>query len=196
MAGLGKKILSAFIEVPTPTGGNPSPTESERGNKPRDERFTAYFDKLFGDANIPGPDYYEFSKMIAAMEAISDEQSRFYAAFAGLQVQGLDKAKLLATAAEYLHVLETDAAHFQSTAAATLEEKVNKKKAEAEEKSQRIRSLSGEIADLQQQIITLEATIKENEAKIEANAGGYAAESESRKARIRSDVERINRYIH
>jgi hypothetical protein len=227
MSGLGKKILSAFVEVTPPddaavsrtsdtqpsTQADPAGSKpplpggqhgSERANKNAGEpgserdgdRFSAYFDKLFSEANIPGPDYYEFSKMIAAMEAISDEQSRFYAAFAGLQVQGLDKARLLSTAAGYLQVLVTDATHFQSTAAATLEEKVNRKKAEAEEKSQRIQSLSREIGDLQQQIIALQVTIKENEEKIEASTGGYAAESECRKARIQADIEKINRFIH
>jgi predicted nucleic acid-binding Zn-ribbon protein len=111
-------------------------------------------------------------------------------------VQGLDKAKLLSTAAEYLHVLETDATRFQATATATLEEKVNKKRTEAEEKSQRIQSLSREISDLQQQIIALQTTIKENEEKIRTSTGGYAAESESRKARIQADIEKINRFIH
>lgn len=211
MSGLGKKILSAFVEVTPPhdaaatrtTDTQPSTQADPAGSKlplpggrPGSDRFAAYFDKLFSEANIPGPDYYEFSKMTAAMEAISDEQSRFYAAYAGLQAQGLDKARLLSTAAGYLQVLETDATHFQSTAAATLEEKVNRKKAEAEEKSQRIQSLSREIAGLQQQIIDLQTAIKENEEKIETSTGGYAAESDCRKARIQSDIEKINRYIH
>jgi uncharacterized protein YoxC len=170
--------------------------DSARTGGRSSDRFSAYFDKLFSDANMPGPDYYEFSKMIAAMEAISDEQSRFYAAYAGLQAQGLGKAKLLSTAAEYLQILESDATHFQSTAATTLEEKVTRKKAEAEEKSQRIQSLSREIADLQQQIIDLQTGIKENEEKIAESTNGYAAESEGRKARIQGDIEKINRYIH
>jgi hypothetical protein len=215
MSGLGKKILSAFVEVRPPdhaavarasdaqpstqadsADNKPLPPGGQHGSDQDRDRFSEYFDKLFSEANMPGPDYYEFSKMIAAMTAIPDEQSRFYAAYAGLQAQGLEKAKLLATAAGYLQILETDATHFKSTAAAALQEKVTARQAEAEEKSQRIQSLSREISDLQQQITALQAAIRENEAKIEESTNGYAAGSAGWKARITGDIEKINRYIH
>src|SRR5579872_6030294 len=144
MARLGKKILSVFVEnvstdqpaasapaqepstgtlsaAGTPPGLNPDPAGNEASRN--DTRFIDYFDKLFSDANIPGPDYYEFSRMIGAMQAIPDEQSRFYTAYAGLQVQGLDKTKLLSTAGEYLRILASDADHFRSTVETALQGK-------------------------------------------------------------------------
>ena len=221
MAGLGRKILSAFLEV-TPT--SPKATEegpesnsgtakveagligsgqtqrgSRRASDPApqaDPRFAEYFDKLFSEANIPGPDYYEFSKMIEVMQAIADEQSRFYAAYAGLYAQGVDKAKLLSTADEYLHILDADARQFLATADTAMQEKVQSKKAEEEEKSRRIRALSAEITDLQNQIEALQKEIKENEAKIETSTGGYAAENARRAARIQADIEKIKNYLH
>jgi hypothetical protein len=228
MAGLGRKILSAFLEV-TPTSkateqnenkqgvGNSAgsveqgsassaqsgypvhPSGSGQGTDPTSEgtsRFSEYFDKLFSEANIPGPDYYEFSKMIEAMQAIPDEQSRFYAAYAGLYAQGVDKAKLLSTAEEYLRILETDSRQFHTTVDAAMQEKVQHKKAEETEKSERIRTLSREITDLQNQITALQAEIKENEEKIEASTGGYTAESTRRVARIQADIEKIKNYLH
>ena len=228
MAGLGRKILSAFLEVtPTPPKAAEDPGVEQtvqeiprrepadsaqdprtrtglqpgRGQTPdraaqADLRFAEYFDKLFSEANIPGPDYYEFSKMIEAMQAIADEQSRFYAAYAGLYAQGVDKAKLLSTAAEYLRILETDARQFQTTVDTTMQEKVQRKKADEQEKSQRIRTLSAEITDLQNQIGVLQKEIKENEEKIEASTGGYAAENTRRAARIQADIEKIKNYLH
>jgi len=224
MAGLGKKILSAFVEVTdkkttatdTPAGatsnsstntgtgspdsgsglhagGNPSSTGD--GTLQPDSRFSEYFDKLFAEANIPGPDYYEFSKMINAMQAIPDEQSRFYAAFAGLQVQGLDKPKLLSTAGEYLRILDSDAGHFKETIDEALKEKVQSKQMEAETKSQRIQALSREIAELQGQITALYTELKENEAKIMSSKGGYDTECARRKAKIQDDIEKIRHYI-
>jgi len=167
------------------------------GNRPAgNPRFMEYFDKLFSEANIPGPDYYEFSKMIEAMQAIPDEQARFYAAYAGLQVQGLDKEKLLSTAGEYLRVLSADAGHFQATVDSALQEKVQRRTTEAEEKGERIRQLSQEILDLQGQITALQAEIRENKEKIESSSGGYTVESERRRARIEADVEKIKHYIH
>jgi predicted ribosome quality control (RQC) complex YloA/Tae2 family protein len=225
MAGLGRKILSAFLEVtPTPpkatenpesnqeTKSSPQKTESYAqssppvravsGNQgpapasPADTRFSEYFDKLFSEANIPGPDYYEFSKMIEAMQAIANEQSRYYAAYAGLYAQGVDKDKLLSTAGEYLRILETDAHQFHTTVDTAMQEKVQSRKAEEREKSERIQSLSQEISDLQNRIGALQKEIKENEEKIEASTGGYTAENARRAARIQADIEKIKHYLH
>jgi len=117
MANLGKKILSAFVIVdnddkkpetekqpskkeglpkttPDPVPGFTSTTVNNSYASPVISKFAAYFDKLFREANLPGPDYFEYSKMLEAMQAVPDEQVRFITAFAGLSVQGLDKQKL------------------------------------------------------------------------------------------------------
>ena len=211
MASFGKKILSAFMEVeeekkaapasgdaaavtrvdaPTPGGGQAP------GGAAADQRFSDYFDILFKEANIPGPDYYEFARMIVAMQVIPDERARYAAAFAGLQVQGLDKEKLLTTAAEYIRVLAADADHFSSSVQAALQEKVHSRAAEAEEKSKRIQTLSEEIKELQTQIGVMQNEIREAKSKLEANSNAYAAESERRKQQIQGDIEKINHYIH
>jgi hypothetical protein len=158
-------------------------------------KFKEYFEKLFREANLPGPDYFEYSKMLEAMQAVPDEQVQFITVFAGLQVQGLDKQKLLSTAAQYLQVLENDAQNFHSSVDAALQEKVVEKKKQLEEKEKRIQQLTQEISALQNDLLTMQAEIKENEAKIEANTGGYKNESEAMKNRINRDIEKINRYI-
>lgn len=212
MASLGKKILSAFLEVDgekknallTNVNGEPkmppvtpaSPTAGGVRQAQSDQRFSEYFDNLFREANIPGPDYYEFARMISAMQAIPDERSRYVAAFAGLQVQGLDKEKLLSTAAEYQRVLASDADRFGSTVESALQEQVLSRTAEAEEKSKRIQTLSQEILELQNQIGTMQTEIREAKSKLEAGSNAYAAECERRKQLIQGDIEKINNYIH
>jgi peptidoglycan hydrolase CwlO-like protein len=133
--------------------------------------------------------------MIEAMQAVPDEQVRYLTAFAGLSVQGLDKQKLLSTAAQYLQLLETDATNFHSSVDAALQEKVHEKKRQMEEKDKRIQQLTQEISALQNELLNLQSEIKENEAKIEANTGGYQNESEAMKSRINWDIEKIKRYI-
>jgi hypothetical protein len=209
MASLGKKILSAFVEVNPPDAppaataypvvppatGSGNPSAPRQAPPAADHRMVEYFDKLFSDANIPGPDYFEFSKMVAALKAVPDEFSRYCAAFAGLQVQGLTKEKLLSTAEEYWKVLDTDAAHFHSTVEAALQEKVHGKKAEAEDKTQRIQALTKEITGLQEQIAALQAEIGESEQKITGRSGDYTSESTTRKQQIAADIEKIKQYI-
>jgi len=173
--------------------GNSSPGSASTAG---DQRFSEYFDNLFREANIPGPDYYEFARMISAMQAIPDERSRYAAAFAGLQVQGLEKEKLLSTAGEYLRVLAGDADRFGSTVETALQEKVHSRTAQAEEKNKRIQVLSQEIVELQNQIATMRSEVREAKAKLEANSNAYAAESERRKQQIQGDIEKINNYIH
>lgn len=205
MASFGKKFLSAFVEV---TDEEKTVTVAEEvqhystdktvaGEIPATtaEKFKQYFDQLFKEANLPGPDYFEFSKMTEAMQAIQDEKARYSAAFAGLTVQGLDKNKLLDTAAAYLKILETDAVNFNSTVDTALNEKVQSKQQEIKNKQHRMEQLNREISDLQQQIQLLQVEVKENEEKIESNTGGYKISSEKMKQRILGDIEKIKRHI-
>lgn len=210
MSSFGKKIISAFIEVggapPGPPNGRetiqPAQTEMRGEDQPTrvldaaNDRFAGHFDKLLGDANIPGPDYYEFARMISVMQAIPDESARYNAAFAGLQVQGLRKQQLLDTAAAYLNVLAADAEQFQASVDSSYQEKVRGKEAEAQEKAARIQSLSQEIMQLQQRITTLQEEVRAGKEKLAASSGGYSAESKRRQEEIRADIEKINQYIH
>jgi hypothetical protein len=218
MASIGKRILSTFIEVGGEKKEVPASRESAggaagagaasaardtsaatgkgmTGGQP-DQRFLDYFDKLFSEANIPGPDYYEFARMIAAMQAITDERSRYAAAFAGLQVQGLDKEKLISTAGEYLRVLTADADRFGKTVESALQEKVHSRSAEAEEKGRRIQTLSQEVLELQAQITAMQQEIRDAKEKLEVNSHAYTAESERRKQQIQTDIGKIDNYIH
>jgi hypothetical protein len=212
MANIGKRILSAFVDVgeekiSAPAEAAPEPVATTPGTSgtsansaaavapATEQRFAGYFDKLFSDANIPGPDYYEFARMTGAMQAIPDERARYAAAFAGLQVQGLDKEKLLSTANEYLRVLTADADQFQKTVDTAMQEKVRGRSAEAEEKSKRIQVLSQEILDLQQQIGALQKEVAEAQEKLDVSSSGYTAESGRRRQRILEDIEKIKQFI-
>jgi len=205
MASFGKKILSAFVEVTDAAKpvskpeevNQPSTTNAAAGTpRPADnQKFRQYFEKLYHDANLPGPDYYEFSKMIEAMNSIPDERARFCAAFAGLQVQGLSKDKLLDTAAAYLEILDKDADSFLSTVDAAVQEKVLGKRKAIEEKAARIQQLSEEINDLQNKMAVLGNEVKENEQKLADSTDGYKAALENMKSRIQADKEKIMSFI-
>jgi hypothetical protein len=202
MISIGKKILSAFVEVDEKKQTTAPPDDHLRSKNPApsqdhaDDRFAGHFDELLSDANIAGPDYYEFARMIAVMRAIPDEAARYNAAFAGLQAQGLNKQRLLDTAGEYLRMLTTDAGQFQTTVETTYKEKVHGKEAEAKEKSSRIQALSQEIVQLQQQITALQEEIHSSKDKLSGRSSAYTAESNRRQQDIRRDIEKINQYIH
>jgi hypothetical protein len=202
MARFGKKLLSAFLEVKEGENGvigshgRDEGAPRDEAAAPADDRFAGHFDKLLREANIPGPDYYEFASMIAVMQGIPDEAARYNAAFAGLQVQGLNKQRLLDTAGEYLRVLTADAGQFQATVDASYQEKVRGKETEAEEKAARIQALSQEILQLQQRISALQEEIRAGKEKLAGGCSAYGAESKRRQQEISRDVEKINQYIH
>ena len=205
---LAKKIFSTFFEMdddkntPGKSTGKTTPpvTASPSGtggyfNTSGNDKFKDYFKKLFEEANMPGPDYFEFSKMIDAMKTVSDENQRYTAAFAGLSVQGLDKGKLLDSANGYIKILDNDAKNFNNTINTAVNDKVQSKKADLDAKTKKIADLSRDITDLNNQITLLSAEIKENEEKIKNSTSGYQAEFENTKQAIKNDIDKINKYL-
>jgi len=205
MSSIGKKFLSAFVEVTSDkkeeqvTATEPVTMQPHTTGRPAitedNSKFADYFNKLFAEANLPGPDYYEFSKMTEAMLGIPDEKARYCAAFAGLQVQGLDKQKLLQSVQEYQQLLDADAIAFNKTVNTALQEKVTAKKEAIEQAKNEMQQLSQKILQLQQQVTTLADEIAENEAKLEGNKSGYISTLESCHAKLAADIEKIKQYI-
>lgn len=205
MASIGKKILSAFVEVTVETKPVTKPGEAEKTSTAKisssgtvaadDGKFRQYFRQLFEDANLPGPDYFEFSKMTAAMNMIADERARYCAAFAGLQAQGLDRQQLLSSAGAYIELLEKDMANFLATVEAAVKEKLEARQNEMAEKTRRIQQLTQEISDLQQRVMVLNSELKENEQKIAQSNEGYKAAMEAAKSSILQDIEKIKLFI-
>jgi hypothetical protein len=202
MTSIGKKILSAFVEV-TDEGKQvatpvltPPAQQTGPADTPNHEKFRLHFDGVFGEAHLPSPDYYTFSRMVDAMSGIPDEKARYLAAYVGLQVQGLNKQLLLSTASQYLQLLDADAQNFHSTINTALEEKVQARKKEVGDKQQRIEALTKEISAISNQITLLTTEVKENEEKIRSNAAGYQEELSRRKQRICDDIEKIKQHIN
>ena len=205
MSSFGKKFLSAFVEVaddkniqPTTVEApviKPTFTANRQPTAEDNSKFNEYFNKLFAEANLPSPDYYEFSKMTEAMQGILDEKARYCAAFAGLQVQGLDKQKLLQSVQEYQQLLDADAMAFNNTVNAALQEKVTAKKEAIEKAKNEMQQLSQQLLQLQQQLTNLTDEIAENEAKLESSKSGYQSTLESFHGKLATDIEKINQYI-
>lgn len=198
MSNFGKKILSAFVDIEDSENEesiktNPQNVAASTAyvSSDKSEKFNAYFSKLFQDSNMPGPDYYEFSKMVDAMQIIPDEKTRYLSAFAGLSVQGLSKDRLVESAAQYLKILDADAENFNSTLNVALQDKVEQRRKQLEEKSKRIQELTREIQDLNNSILVLGNEIKENEEKIKDNQSGYSSELQKFKSKIEQDVQKI-----
>ncbi len=163
------------------------------------DKFEKHFEVLFDNVNLPGPDYYEFWKMMETLEvAVPDEAVRMNAVFSTLKVQGLTKETLVSSAEKYLEVVEKDKIEFtnavsskvlgeiegRKNAITSLEDK-NKQNAEL------IQKLTAEINENTQKITSLKKETIDEEAKINNNTNGYNLACGAMLAKLTSDIQKI-----
>jgi chromosome segregation ATPase len=213
MAGLFKKALSVFVEFdedsnkPTaPTSSKSQPISSPKVettkvslNNEEIEKFEKHFDKLMDETNLPGPDYFEFCKMMEALEAaVPDEKARYAAVFASLATQGLTKEKLINTAAKYKMVIQEDKTKFEQAVNEKLKGEVESRKGEVSnlqnkivQNTETIKKLTQEITDAQTKIQALGTEITEKESKIKNNIDGYSIASSAMLNKINVDIQKI-----
>jgi hypothetical protein len=167
-------------------------------------KFTAHFDDLFDKANLPGPDYYEFSKMVKAINAPGmSEDMKMTAAFAGLGVQGLTLEKLTSSAQKYVEIIDQDAQQFSATLNGKINSELESKKQSAKqltdnliEKERVISKLQQELADDRLSIERINSEVIEQENSIASKAASYTQACEARKNEIASDMQKINSYLN
>ena len=183
-----KKALSIFVEIdenpsssaptnntpPTPTQHQPpqvvktpTPVANTAISQADLGKFVKHFEQLFENTNLPGPDYYEFWKMMDTLEAhIPDENARIQAVFATLGIQGLNKAHLIDTADKYKQEILRDKANFEAAVQ-------QKSDAEIAGRQSSIQQMEADAAQKQQQIAQMQKEIEANAAKIAQLQQGY-----------------------
>ncbi|MDB5035016.1 MAG: hypothetical protein JWQ98_2257 [Chlorobi bacterium] len=177
----------------------------ERGELSKEDvdKFEKHFSGLMDRANLPGPDYYEFFKMMETLEAhIPDEGARMAAVFATLSIQGMTKEKLLESAGVYGRLIDEDSVQFHKAIA-------DKDASEVEGRQQNIKDLEGKIQKNAEQIQALTKQITEfqtqiaaltkeaglEKQRIEINSSAYRIASQAMSAKIQSDIQKIQSYM-
>jgi hypothetical protein len=163
------------------------------------DKFEQHFSGLFERSNLPGPDYYEFWKMMETLEAhVPDEKARMAAVFATLSIQGLTKQKLLETAVQYKQLVETDRAEFEKAVNEKALQEVQGRQqqlADLEKKiaqhAETIKRLTEEISAAQVQTGHIKAEITEHEQKISTNRQGYQVACGAMINKIETDLQKI-----
>ena len=209
-----KKALSSFVEFeedpakPTekatttvvPTQSYQTiPTSNFQANVVEAEKFEKYFDKMLDDANLPGPDYYEFFKTSETLRAhLADENARISSAFAVLKIQGLTKEKLLETAGQYKLMVEKDRTVFEEALkqklAAEVGERQNKCvgiESQIKANLEQIQNLAQANSENQTVLEQLKKEIVDEENKIKNNNNGYLVASQAINNKISEDIKKI-----
>jgi DNA repair exonuclease SbcCD ATPase subunit len=212
MSGIFKKAIGLFVEfeedkASSAPSANPLPKAAPQGPPPVSaalqaddiEKFEKHFEKVFDQANLPGPDYYEFWKMMEALSVhIRDERSRIAATFASLSIQGLTKEKLVSTAQQYKTLISEDRTRFEKVAQEKLEHDIGQKRQELRQleetvarHAELIKKLTQDISAAQQSMKGLQSVITEEESKLDKNKQGYAVACDAMIRKIDDDINKI-----
>lgn len=222
MSNMFKKALGLFVEFepeqPKPStsswtddglplqvksnkkiGANSSDTAHSFINQNELDKFEKHFEELFDKVNLPGPDYYEFWKMMETLEAaVPDETVRMTAVFSTLKIQGLSKEMLVSSAEKYLQVLDKDKLEFQNAVNTKVLGEIEGRKSSVEElekkntsNAEMIQNLTKEINDNQQKITALKKEVIDEEAKINNNKNGYNIACDAMLAKLSTDIQKI-----
>ncbi|MBO9153396.1 hypothetical protein ACFOTA_14340 [Chitinophaga sp. GCM10012297] len=220
MSDFLRKALGLFVEFepnePTPPGtperdslaqkfplSSPKPAAPVVISDEELDKFGQHFSRLFENSNLPGPDYFEFWRMMETLAAhLPDEKARIGAVFATLSVQGLTRGKLLETAALYKAIVEKDRAEFDKAAddkaAKEVEGRVHQIaqfEKDIAEHSAMIRELTEAITKAQADMKTLKDQVTEHERKIAANRQGYDLACDAMINKIETDIQKIQTTI-
>ena len=166
-------------------------------------KFEKHFSELFDKANLPGPDYFEFWKMMDTLEShIPDERARMKAVFDSLKIQGLNKGILLQTAEQYRNIVIEDKNNFEAVVQQKVQSEVQGRQAKIQqleqsktEKEQMIVRLQEEIAAATQQMQTLQQEIAEEQGKIESAQSGYIMACSAMISKIEQDIKTFQEII-
>lgn len=205
MSGFFKKAMGLFVELEeapgrsSPKNDAPKVTPQRVFNAEDLDKFEMHFEKLFDQANLPGPDYYEFMRTCETLEShIKDDNARLAATFASLAIQGLTKESLTQSAARYKEIVNDDRTKFEQIAKEKSEQDIGGKRQELKtledsirKNSETIQKLTEEITKAQTTRSTLINSITQEEERLEKNKQGYLIACDAMIRKIEHDMTKI-----
>jgi chromosome segregation ATPase len=139
----------------------------------------------------------EFIVMKNAISAsIPIESHRYTAAFAGMSPTGLDKAKLLATAEQYIAVVESEEKLFEEEYNTQYTEKVTSIEQQITERNAKLEELSKQMGILSQEVTTLKESSSQAAIQLRSKKDAFAQAAAVVKEEIKSEIQKINTYIN
>jgi hypothetical protein len=218
--GIGRKILSFFINestdpekvlpasdpvVPQAKSAPAATVTNAAGTATVDRKFVDHFVDLLEKANLPGPDYFEYKQALQSMEGLSlGEEKQFQAAWASFKAMGgvKDTSILKTSADQYLGILDKDRTSFLKDVDLAIKSRVGSLHDELKKLEDNNIAFTQQIADLQKKIDDnknrlgqISGEITEQSAKINANKDSFEVTFSSFVEQIKSDLNKINKYL-
>ncbi len=172
------------------------------GGRPNND-FLAILITAMQEASRDDATYLEFKQNIKSLRHLDfDDKTRYETAFAIASNQGVDKQKLLDSAAFYKKVLEREGKKFETTLENQRQTRVDARKLEIKnirdqifEKQNEIEKIKEEIRQLEEQISAEKEGMNDNRTRIEKTASDFFSSLEFLKAKIVKDIDNFNKYL-
>lgn len=167
-----------------------------------DQNFYNRFLQLIEEKNLPGTDYFEFSKAKKKLDSNQQmagmpEPAKYQSAFIPLQSndEKLTKESLLQSIDHYLNELDKEQVEFMQQHDSELTLEVNARFGEMEKEAQEIAALNVKIQEKQQKIGTLNVEAETAKAKIEATSRNFKVTFDAFTNQIKQDKTNIQNFI-
>lgn len=179
---------------------NPVYTTVAIGESAEFQKFRTQFAKILEDENkrnYPGNDYFEFTVMKNAMNAIPQEQIRYQAAFAGWSTGGnQSKKSLLDTAQIYLGLVDKEIKEFEEAYQHQYQQQISKTEELIAQKSRMVQDYLEKMNVLNAEITTLKQQNIANTANLTNKHEAFMAAGQSQRQEILTEVDKINQFIN
>lgn len=168
-----------------------------------DDKSLGFLTAAIEKNNLPGFDYYEFKRAVAALTSMKlEEDVAHKSAFATAQTVGLTKEKLIETAQYYRNLIEQEKTAFDEALSIQQAHKVTAKETEMsrlqnqiERNKAAVERLQEEIADYAQQIEQAEASINSEKLKLEKTQTAFSDTQRAVLFQIDTDIENLHKYL-
>lgn len=185
-------VVKPTVSVPTPSLSYQDNTLSQPSFNPEIEK---HFMDILDQANLPGPDYYEFKKAINNSISTMPEQILFQTTFNTLSTLGMTKDIVLKSIEEYHKVLDADKVAFDKVILDTTTLEITQKEEQYKRNVDEINKLQQKVLELNQLNGNIQNEIMQSQNTINKNIAGYNQGYTAMKQTLESDKQKINTYI-
>lgn len=168
-----------------------------------DERSLEFLSNAIEKNNLPGFDYFEFKRAVAALLQMQlDEATCYKSAFATAATVGLTKEKLVETAGFYTSVLLKEKEQFDkaldsqnATKVTSREQEIKRLRDQIERHKVEISRLQDEIGGYLNQVEQAETAVKQEAEKLEKTKSNFERTHKAVLLQIERDVENMHKYL-
>jgi predicted nucleic acid-binding Zn-ribbon protein len=161
-----------------------------------DPTIINYIQKAFSEANLPGPDYFEFAQSLESMKnIIPDDAQRYNAAFAALAHAGLTLKKITDSASTYEKMLADILNEFIDASNKQKTMQIGNAQKERDDLLKRNEEIQKELRNNQAMISDLDSKISQAETSLSRKVTSFKSVCTKISTQISTHIENVKRYI-